>query len=274
MTSRQRILVLGAGCVATACLVLWAAARKPAASPVPTMPPASAASPATNPIELPTEPEESAPIRIRFSFAGPAAESGIPAEWSPTVSAGKLQSRIVTPDEKQSGDASRHEKSIEDASALWMRSERASFLLTNRREFDVAEYPVLRWSWQATVLPIGGDVRKNAIFFGENLNDQAIQLLMVFEGQKVLSFVWDSTAPVGTEVDEPSPLATVKTRVVDSGNEHVGTWRHHEINVQEEYSRRFGKAPGKAVGVIVQSNSNHTQSIGEGLIREITVSAE
>jgi hypothetical protein len=225
---------------------------------------------------LTTEPKELSSPAIRFLFAGPVSENGIPAEWSPTVSAGKLQAKVVRLDDDFGGGNTRDERaqSPEDASALWLRSERASFLLTNRREFDTAEYPVLRWSWQATVLPTGGDVRKNALLFGENLNDQAIQLLVVFEGQKVLSFVWDSTAPVDTEVDEPSPLAKVKTRVLDSGSEHLGSWRQHEIDLQKEYERRFGQAPGKAVGVIVQSNSNHTQSVGEGYITEITVSAK
>lgn len=264
MMPKQRTMVVSAVfCVVAASLVLWTAARKPAVLPVPRVPPTPAAStPTENPTMSPTEPKKSPPA-IRITFAGLVGESGIPTEWSPTVSAGKLQAKVVAPDGE----------SVEDASALWVRSERASFLLTHRREFDVAEYPVLRWSWQATVLPTGGDVRKNALLFGENLNDQAIQLLVVFEGQKVLSFVWDSTAPVDTEVDEPSPLAKVKTRVVDSGSEHVGEWRSHEIDLQMEYTRRFGQAPGRAVGVIVQSNSNHTQSIGEGLIRGITLSA-
>ena len=277
MTRKQRMLLLRAGCVAAACLALSAAACKPAAAPT-TISPAAAAALPTESQDSPTEPQEPPRPSIHFTFAGPVTESGIPADWSSTVSAGKLQIKVVPPDEETGsaihGGASPQERLPDDASALWMRSERASFLLTNRREFDVATYPVLRWSWQAKVLPIDGDVRKNAILFGENSNDQAIQLLVVFEGQKVLSFVWDSTAPVGTEVDEPSPLAAVKTRVIDSGSDHVGTWQHHEIHLDKEYRRRFDQAPGKVMGVIVQSNSNHTKSVGEGMIRGITVSAE
>jgi len=263
MTRKQFILAMGAICLVTACVIGWAAWRKPDGPAVP----------------LPVkEPKESAPPVIRFEFDGPVADNGVPAPWIATVSAGNLQAKVVALHEesggKEAGDASSlRGKSTENGSALWVRSDRASFLLTNRREFDVATYPVLRWSWKATVLPTDGDVRKNALLFGENRNDQAVQLLVVFEDRKVLSFVWDSTAPVGTEVDEPSPLAMVKTRVVDSGSEHLQTWRRHEVDLHQEYSRRFGKPPGKAVGVIVQSNANHTQSIGEGFFKEITVSA-
>src|SRR5690242_8035351 len=123
MNRKQRVVVLVAG-LAVACLALWAA-RKPAALPVSSMPaPAAASLPPTKLEESPTEPAESPVPRIAFPFGGPVAESGVPAEWSPTVSAGKLQVKVVTPEEESGGGTAA-------SSALWLHSEGASFLLTN-----------------------------------------------------------------------------------------------------------------------------------------------
>jgi hypothetical protein len=202
--------------------------------------------------------EPVAPTPLRFDFAGEQGKNGVPLPWVATVSAGALDVQV------EAGEAER-------GKTIRLRSEQASFLLRNHQEFNPAEYRLLRWSWKATVLPNGGDVRKNALLLGGNRNDQAVQVLVAFEGNKVLSFVWDTTAPVDTEVDEPSPFATVKTRVLDSGTEHLNAWRQHEIDIFDEYTRRFGEPPRRALGVVVQSNANHTKSIGEGLVGPIEV---
>jgi hypothetical protein len=208
------------------------------------------------------EPASSVPEPLRFDFEGDVDHRGVPAPWVPTVSAGTLEVEVVT-------DAVVEDKAPDKS--LRMRSEKGSFLLTNRREFDPTLYRRLRWSWKSTVLPQAGDVRKCALLVGENRNDQAVQLLVGFENNRVLSFVWDTSAPADTEVDEPSLLATVKTRVLDSGDAHLGEWRTHEIDLAAEYARRFGEPPTRALGVSVQCNANHTASISEGWIRDIEI---
>ena len=77
------------------------------------------------------------------------------------------------------------------------------------------------------------------------------------------------TAPVGTEVQEPSPVATVKTQVLDSGKAHLKEWVQHRVNIYKDYQRRFGKVPGKVLGISIQTNSNHTDSLCDGMIGDI-----
>jgi hypothetical protein len=137
--------------------------------------------------------------------------------------------------------------------------------------FEASEFPVIEWTWQALELPLEGDSRtsKNLPLIGDYRNDKALQLMVGFEGDFVLNYVWDYNAPVGFECDEWSPVATVKTRVVDSGGPLPSEKRTHRINVQEDFLRRFGKKPGKILGVGVSANTNHTKSMGKGLISPI-----
>jgi hypothetical protein len=224
-----------------------------------------------------TQPAATTPAPLRFGFGADVDDRGVPAPWVPTVSAGTLNVEVVPVAASGMPTETTGVTGAADAGSapkvLRIRSEKGSFLLTNRREFDPIVHRRLRWRWKATVLPQGGDVRKSALIVGENRNDQAIQLLIGFENNRVLSFVWDTTAPVDTEVDEPSLLATVKTRVLDSGDSHLGEWRTHEIDLAAEYERRFGEPPTRALGVTVQCNANHTASISEGLIGEIEIEA-
>lgn len=224
------------------------------------------------PPEIPSHPApaiadaESAPAAnhaLHFRFDGPTDANGVPAPWQPKVSGGQLQVEV------------RNREQSPEQKALWVRSQKASYFLANAAQpFDAAELPYLSWSWQALVLPTDGDVRQHNLLFGANRNDQALQVLVAFEGGTVLSYVWDTTAPVGTEVDEPSLVATVKTSVIDSGAVYLNRWRGHKVNIYDDYQRRFSKMPPRVTGVLVQTNSNHTASVGEGMFGEITASRQ
>ncbi len=207
------------------------------------------------------EPDPAAAGVLHFRFDGSTDADGVPAPWQPKVSGGHLQVEV------------RSREGEPDQKVLWVRSQGASYFLADAAHpFDPAEYPYLSWSWKALVLPTDGDVRKNSLLFGPNRNDQALQVLVAFEGGDVLSYVWDTTAPVGTEVDEPSLVAAVKTSVVDSGATYLNQWREHKVNIYDDCKRRFGKPPPRVVAVLAQTNSNHTASAGEGFFGEITAS--
>jgi hypothetical protein len=202
---------------------------------------------------------------IRFGFDGPVNADGVPAPWQEKVIHGSLHVEVT-----DAGDGT-------GAKALCVKCDKSHFLLGNQGQpFDPKDYPFVCWSWKADTLPPGGDVRKHAplSFMGENRNDAVLQLLVVFEGKDVLSYIWDSTAPVGIEVQEPSPVATVKTEVLDSGPAHLKQWVAHRVNIYADYQRRFKKLPGKVLGISIQTNSNHTASLCEGLIAKIEARRE
>jgi hypothetical protein len=122
-------------------------------------------------------------------------------------------------------------------------------------EIDLKETPWLVWEWKVLVLPEGGDVR--------NLrrNDQAGRVMIAFEGLKGLQYVWDTTAPVGTEArpDEFSLFQRVLI-VVRSGSREAGRWFRERRNVYEDYRRLFEGEPPPIKLVGVESHSNDTKT--------------
>jgi hypothetical protein len=201
--------------------------------------------------------------RIQFPFDGPLQPDGLPAPWQSRVIIGQLQARVVN-------DPS-HGKVIQ------MTCDRSHFVLWYEAvPFDPRKYPILSWSWKAIALPARGDTRTHTAtpIIGDNRNDKSLQLMIGFEGDYVLNYVWDSNAPVGYECDEWSPVATVRTTVVDSGTTHLNQWLDHHINVLEDYQRRYGKPPGKVLGITLSANTNNTADRGDGLVGTISASVK
>jgi hypothetical protein len=121
---------------------------------------------------------------------------------------------------------------------------------------DLDKTPWLVWEWKTLVLPAGGDVRD------PERNDQAGRVMLVFEGMRGIQYVWDTTAPVGTDV-KPEELMELFRRVlvvVRSGPGQVGRWSRERRNVYDDYRRLFGSSPRALKLVGVESHSNDTHS--------------
>ena len=249
MNRKWRRLLIFLVAIAATGLSLWAVMRLPPKQAHEPPPPNGDAEPAPKAVDV-----------IPFRFDGGTDSNGVPAPWQPKVSSGRLQVEVRTHEGKP------------DQKVLWVRSEKASYLLGNAAHpFDPADYPYLNWSWKA-LCSRPAAMFANTVFCSARIAmTRRLQVLVAFEGSEVLSYVWDTTAPVGTEVDEPSLVAAVKTTVVDSGAP-LNQWRTHKVNIYDDYRRRFGKPPGGVVGVLVQTNCNHTASVGEGIFGEIVAS--
>jgi hypothetical protein len=120
---------------------------------------------------------------------------------------------------------------------------------------DLKHTPWLEWDWKALVLPGHGDVRER------KRNDQAARVMLMFEGMKGILYVWDTTAPPGTEV-RPDELEIFDRAlvVVRSGPGEVGRWTRERRNVAADYRRIFGEAPRAIKWVGFESHSNDTRT--------------
>lgn len=88
---------------------------------------------------------------------------------------------------------------------ITLRSESFSLSFEQHIVVDVRQTPYLEWEWKVTVLPTGGN------FTTTFTDDQTGQLLVtfpktLFERRKVITYLWDSTAPQGTMADASGPL--------------------------------------------------------------------
>lgn len=124
-------------------------------------------------------------------------------------------------------------------------------------KIDVSRTPWLTWEWKPLVLPEGGDVRD------PKRNDQAGRVMLMFEGMKALLYVWDTTAPVGTETG-PDPLDLFQRAliVVRSGPAGIGQWHHERRDVARDYHRLYQEAPPaiKWIGLETHSNDTNTRT--------------
>jgi len=190
---------------------------------------------------------------IRFAFDGPVGPDGLPVPWRSRVIVGSLQAAVV--DGPAAGER-----------AVGLRCDRSHVVLSCQAvPFDPARFPVVTWSWRADALPLRGDTRTHGALpvVGDNRNDKGLQLMVAFEGDDVLNYVWDVNAPVGYECDEWSPVATVKTRVVETGPPTPGQWRAERVDVRADYQRRFGHPPGRVRGIVISANTNNTAALAD-----------
>ena len=161
---------------------------------------------------------------------------------------------------------------VDDAGGqvIKLRSDSSSLSLEKSILVDLKQTPYLEWEWKVTILP------KEGTFTAAESDDQAAQLLVtfsksLFERRKVITYLWDSTAPKGTMAEAPAaPLfLNIKAVVVESGDSHMGKWVLEKRNLVEDFRMLFGTAPEQVIGLRIQINSQHTQSDAEAFWKTI-----
>jgi len=152
----------------------------------------------------------------------------------------------------------------ESDSCLRLKSVRSSFALEHSVDVDPAQMPYLTWRWKVAHLPSGGDFRHMST------DDQAAQVLVGFADRRVLSYIWDSTAPRGSEQHTSTlPLLHVFAVVCESGAGEANHWVGEIRNVAADYERAYGKPAPRVRGLRIQINSQHTGTIAESYFGEV-----
>lgn len=143
---------------------------------------------------------------------------------------------------------------------------------------DILAYPYLNWSWKATKLPDGGDIRK------KDCDDQSIQIYLslqipgeggLFSTPPALAYIWDNKAPKDTLAKSPHAiLSNVRYLVLRNGKDNLETWFTEERNILKDVYRAFGlhssgNRPIMVKGVLLFINTHHTKSDAEGCIGNI-----
>jgi len=196
--------------------------------------------------------------RIVLGFGGKPGADGVPPpwsfkRWSPVVGLGDYEARASLG--KRGATA-----------VLQLRSRDSGFLVGSKRRIDVSAYRSVSWSWRAEVLPRGGSFKQRGT------NDQALQILLGFEGGRVVGYIWDTTGPVGASGSGLAWREDVRVIVVRAGAKGLGRWHTERRNVFEDFRRLFGADPPALVGVAIQTNSQHTDSEAAGAVGPITFS--
>jgi len=147
---------------------------------------------------------------------------------------------------------------------LHLKSVDASFGLERKVGVLPGQMPYLTWRWKVTQLPSGGDFRRSTT------DDQAAQVLVAFDDNRVISYIWDTTAPKGTAASASStPFLRIFAVVCESGPADANRWVTESRNVAADYERAYGKPAPRVKGLRLQINSQHTGTVAESYFGEV-----
>ena len=145
---------------------------------------------------------------------------------------------------------------------LESRDEHSTIAKDLTGKVNLKETPILEWSWKATILPTGGDLRR------KETTDMAAQLYIVWPRfpelvrSRIIGYVWDATTPLAT-VAKSQKTGTVTFVVIRSGSKDLGKWLTERRNVAEDYTKIFGEAPDDPKAITISIDSNDTHSMAE-----------
>ncbi len=147
--------------------------------------------------------------------------------------------------------------------------------LTKEVSIDPKEFPLLRWRWKVDNLLKTSDVRRkdgddyparlyvtfaydpDRVSFAKKLKYKAGRVLFGDIPIAALNYIWDTTTPVGTVVENAYTDFAMMV-IVESGARNVGTWVDEERNIYEDYKRAFGGEPPMINGVAIMSDTDDT----------------
>lgn len=188
--------------------------------------------------------------------SAPVGARGLPPEWKgQSWGSPKYDFAVVDND----GKRVLHLKS---------RSEGSTIAKELKGKVDLKGTPILEWSWRVVTLPTGGNSCK------KSTDDQAAQVYVAWRRfpealrSRVVGYVWDSTAPVGT-ICKSEKTSTVTYVVLRSGPAQLGTWVTESRNVGEDFRKIYGEEPDNPDAVSISIDSNDTHSVAESFVGPI-----
>jgi hypothetical protein len=159
---------------------------------------------------------------------------------------------------------------------LKAQSHASASALVWKGEFDVREYPNLRWRWKVenlykTANPHvkGGDdypIRIYVMFkfdpakasFFEKLRYGIARIIYgEYPPESTINYVWASREE--KEKIYPSPYTKrAMIIVLEAGGAKVGQWATEEVSIPQDYRKAFGKEPPPTASIAIMNDSDDT----------------
>jgi hypothetical protein len=152
-----------------------------------------------------------------------------------------------------------------------------------RRKVDVPAERLgqARWAWRVDRL------NPQASIADVDLEDAVARVIFAFDGDRsrlsarnramfdlaqaltgeappyaTLMYVWETRKPLDSVVVNPRS-DRIRKLVVDSGPEHLGTWRVHQRDLVADYERVFGEKPGPLMAIGKMTDADNTRTGAE-----------
>ena len=153
---------------------------------------------------------------------------------------------------------------------LEAHAKNSAVTIAKKFEYELAEYPYLRWQWRAIELPQGGDERY------KKTGDSAAAIYVIFEGRfrpKSIKYVWSASLPRGTTTESPYNSKT-KVVVMQNQSSPMREWISERVNVYADYQRLFGGETESVQAIGLMSDSDNTESTAVAHYKAIMISKE
>lgn len=168
---------------------------------------------------------------------------------------------------------------IESKRVLALKASASASAIVFSKKFNPAEYPILKWEWRVDQLGISRDPREkdgddypvrvfvlfeydpNAATLWEKAKYQTAKMRFgKYPPKATLNYVWTSSEG-GNLVNYPSPYTdSAQIIVKDRGSEFLGQWRHHEVDIYNDYEKAFGQSVPSSATIAVMADADDTDS--------------
>jgi len=153
---------------------------------------------------------------------------------------------------------------------LEANAKESAITIAKQFEYDLTEYPYLRWQWRVIELPEGGDERY------KKTGDSAAAMYVIFEGRfrpKSIKYVWSASLPRGTTTESPYNSKT-KIVVLQNQSSPMDEWVGERVNVYADYQSLFGEEMESVQAIGLMSDSDNTKSTAVAHYKAIMISKE
>ena len=201
----------------------------------------------------------------RSAWAGRAADVAAGSRWQHYKLPGK--------------QATQFEYARKDGrDTLAVKAESSASMLRRKVRMLPAELGNVRFSWKVPELIAHADMATR------DADDSPVRVILAFEGDRArlsaknsmlselalaltgeempyatLMYVWCNKREPGSVITS-ARTDRVRTIVVESGPKKLDQWLDYERNINADFQRAFGEAPGALVGIAIMTDSDNTRS--------------
>ena len=163
-----------------------------------------------------------------------------------------------------------------DNAFLRAESNASASGLIYQKEYDVFDYPKVRWRWRI------GNVYQKGNAEEKSGDDYPIRIYVIFKydpgtasfGQRLkyglartvygeypphssLNYIWASRKHQQRIISNPYAYEA-KMIILEAGTEKVGQWVEEEVDIIEDYRKAFGTLPPQTASIAVMNDSDNT----------------
>lgn len=163
----------------------------------------------------------------------------------------------------------KHSKYTVENSLLIAESNNSASGIKLKRTFNIYEHPILKFRWKVE------NIYKNGDATSRKGDDYPIRIYVVFDAlfDKSLNYIW-SNRDLKKRVLPNSYSGRSMMIVMNKGEEGVGEWVEHTVNLRKDYREAFGSRSPKMVTIAIMNDSDNTGESSTSYIDYLEISSE